>query len=101
MPSLRPSRRPGRRGCDTGASIFLKHTGAAMTENSYDARDTLDVGGKSFTYYRLDALQSEFDVARLPFSLKVLLENVLRNEDGDAVRTDDIEALATWDAKAD
>ncbi|HVL95123.1 MAG TPA: aconitate hydratase [Solirubrobacteraceae bacterium] len=72
-----------------------------MTDNSFDARDELDVGGRTYTYYRLDALQSKYDVARLPFSLKVLLENLLRNEDGVAVRSEDIEALATWDAKAD
>ncbi len=72
-----------------------------MTEDSYDARAELDVGGKTYTYYALEALQSSCDVARLPFSLKILLENVLRNEDGDAVRSDDIEALVTWDHKAD
>jgi aconitate hydratase len=72
-----------------------------MTENSFDARGELDVGGKTHTYYALEALQSKYDVARLPFSLKILLENVLRNEDGEAVRTDDIEALATWDHQAD
>src|SRR4051795_10536686 len=72
-----------------------------MTDNSYDARDTLDVGGKSLTYYRLDALQSKYDIARLPYSLKVLLENLLRNEDGDAVTADDVAALATWDHNAD
>src|SRR3954447_1945027 len=72
-----------------------------MTDNSYDARSELDVGGKSHTYYALDALQSKYDVARLPFSLKILLENVLRNEDGEAVRKEDVEALATWDHKAD
>ncbi len=72
-----------------------------MTANSFDAKAELELGGKTFTYYKLDALQSKYDVARLPFSLKILLENVLRNEDGDAVRKDDIEALATWDHKAD
>ena len=67
-----------------------------MSANSYDARATLEVGDRSFEIFRLDALQSKFDVARLPFSLKVLLENLLRNEDGVAVSADDIEALATW-----
>ena len=69
-----------------------------MSANSYDARATLEVGDRSFEIFRLDALQSKFDVARLPFSLKVLLENLLRNEDGVAVSAQDIEALATWDA---
>src|SRR3954463_7650861 len=72
-----------------------------MSENSYDARAELEVDGTTFTYYALEALQSKYDVARLPFSLKVLLENVLRNEDGDAVRKDDIEAIAKWDHRAD
>ena len=53
-----------------------------MSENSFDARATLTAGGRDVEIYRLDALQSKFDVARLPFSLKVLLENLLRNEDG-------------------
>ena len=72
-----------------------------MTTNSYDAKATLRVGDRSFEIFRLDALQSRYDVARLPFSLKILLENLLRNEDGDAIRAQDIEALATWDANAE
>ena len=72
-----------------------------MTENSFDARATLGVGGREYVIYRLDALQSRFDVARLPFSLKVLLENLLRTEDGVGVRAQDIEALASWDATAE
>ena len=72
-----------------------------MTENSFDARAELEVGGRAYEIYRLEALQASYDVARLPFSLKVLLENLLRNEDGVGVRREDIEALATWDAKAD
>src|SRR5204862_995218 len=73
----------------------------AMTENSFGARADLEVGGREVEIYRLDALQSKFDVARLPFSLKVLLENLLRNEDGVAVGADDIEALAAWDHAAE
>src|SRR5438067_4474913 len=72
-----------------------------MAANSFDARAALTVGGREYEIYRLDALQSKFDVARLPFSLKILLENLLRNEDGEAIRREDIEALATWDAKAE
>src|SRR5687767_3281754 len=72
-----------------------------MAENSFDARAELQVGDRSFEIYRLDALQSKFDVARLPFSLKVLLENLLRNEDGVGVRAEDIEALASWDHTAE
>ncbi|MGH3025770.1 MAG: aconitase family protein, partial [Gaiellaceae bacterium] len=56
----------------------------------------LTVGDRSFEIFRLDALQSSYDIARLPYTLRVLLENVLRNG-GEA----DVEAVATWDAKAD
>ena len=75
-----------------------------MAENSGDsfgARDTLAVGGREYEIHRLDALQERFDVARLPYSLKVLLENVLRLEDGSSVGADDVEAIASWDAKAE
>jgi aconitate hydratase len=69
--------------------------------NSFDARDTLKVGDREHTIFRLDALQSKYDVARLPFSLKVLLENLLRTEGNGSVDAEDIEKLARWDAKAD
>ncbi len=72
-----------------------------MSENSFDARAELEVGGRSYDIYRLDALQSKYDVARLPFSLKILLENLLRNEDGVAVRSEDVENLASWDHSAE
>ena len=68
--------------------------------DSFGARSTLDVGGRSYEVFRLDALQQRFDVARLPYSLKVLLENVLRLEDGSAATKADIEAIASWDAAA-
>jgi aconitate hydratase len=72
-----------------------------MPDNSFDARATLKVGDRSYEIYRLDALQSQYDVARLPFSLKVLLENLLRNEDGEAITREQIELLAQWRAKAE
>src|SRR4051812_3054631 len=71
------------------------------SENSFGARGDLEVGGRNYEIYRLDALQSSCDVARLPFSLKVLLENVLRNEDGIAVRREDVESIASWDHKSE
>jgi aconitate hydratase len=71
-----------------------------MSRNSFKAKDTLAVGGREYEIFRLDALQARFDVARLPFSLKVLLENLLRNEDGEGIRARDVEALAAWDAHA-
>jgi aconitate hydratase len=72
-----------------------------LNPNSYDARAALTVGGREYEIFRLDALQAKYDVARLPFSLKVLLENLLRNEDGESIRAQDIEALARWDAQAE
>src|SRR5436190_1715224 len=74
----------------------MRPTIHGMSANSFDARATLTVGGRDYEIYRLDALQSRFDVARLPFSLKLLLENLLRTEDGVAVRGEDVEALASW-----
>ncbi len=72
-----------------------------MTADSFGAKDTLSVGDREYEIFRLDALQQRFDVARLPFSLKVLLENLLRTEGDGSVSAADIEALASWDAKAE
>jgi aconitate hydratase len=68
-----------------------------MAGNSFGARAGLDVGDRSLEVFRLDALDGVGDVGGLPFSLKVLLENLLRNEDGSAVTAEDIEAFAAWD----
>jgi aconitate hydratase len=70
-------------------------------ENSFGAEATLEVGGREFEIHRLDSLQEKFDVARLPYSLKVLLENTLRLEDGISATSADVEAIASWDAKAE
>ena len=72
-----------------------------MSANSFDARAELAVGDRRFEIFRLDALQARFDVARLPFSLKILLENLLRTEGNGSVTAADIEALARWDARAE
>src|SRR5262245_54020964 len=69
-----------------------------MTD-SFKARSTLDVNGKQHTIWNLGALPAD-KVARLPYSLKILLENLLRFEDGVNVTGKDIEALLNWDAKA-
>ncbi len=69
-----------------------------MTGNSFDSRGTLTVGDKQYEIYRLDAVQG---AERLPFSLKVLLENLLRTEDGANVTADHVRALAGWDPKAE
>src|SRR3954451_15920234 len=70
-----------------------------MSDNSFDARGTLQAGDRELEIFRLDGLEPQFDVARLPYSLKVLLENLLRTEGNGSVDRDDIEALASWDAK--
>jgi aconitate hydratase len=69
--------------------------------NSFKSLDSLEVAGKSYDIFRLDALarRSIGHVEELPFSLKVLLENLLRCEDGRFVRSGDIEALAEWKPK--
>jgi len=65
--------------------------------DSFGARQTLDVGNQSYTYYSLErAAEHLGDISRLPVSLKVLLENLLRHEDGDTVTADDIRAIAGW-----
>jgi aconitate hydratase len=66
--------------------------------DSFNARSTLEVGGKTYEIFRLDALQARYDVARLPYTLRILLENVLRHEGTDGVARDDVEAVARWAA---
>ena len=66
-------------------------------ENTFDARATLRVADTDYTVYRLDALDKRYDVATLPLSLKILLENLLRHENGENVTRADIEALAGWE----
>ncbi len=71
-----------------------------MSKNSFGAKGPLEVGGREYEIFRLQALSERFDVARLPYSLKVLLENLLRHEGEGAVSAPDIEALATWEPAA-
>ena len=73
----------------------------ATSKNSFGSRGALAVGERSMSVYRLDSLAGEVgrDVGRLPFSLKVLLENLLRHEDGLNVTPESIEALASWAVK--
>ncbi len=68
--------------------------------DSFGARSTLSVGGRELEIFRGDALQARYDVARLPYTLRILLENVLRREDGVTVTARDVEAVAGWDARA-
>ena len=69
-----------------------------MSANSFDARSTLNVGDESYEIFRLDKVEGS---KRLPYSLKVLLENLLRTEDGANITADHIRALGGWDAKAE
>ncbi len=71
---------------------------AGQHPNTFDSRDSLEVGGRSYDYYRLDAVEGSTD---LPFSLKVLLENLLRTEDGVNVTADAVRALGAWQADAE
>jgi len=66
--------------------------------NSFDARDTLKVGDDSYQIYRLDAVKG---TDKLPYSLKVLAENLLRTEDGANITKDHVEAIAKWDPEAE
>ena len=69
--------------------------------DSFNTRSILAAGGAEYEIFRLDRLADRFGLDRLPFSLKILLENLLRHEDGAAVTASDIEALAGWDAGAE
>src|SRR5258708_35790331 len=70
------------------------------TTNGFGARSTLSVDGKSYTIFKLEALEKRgFSLARMPYSIKVMIENLLRREDGLVVTTGQIEALAKWNGK--
>ncbi|WTJ85541.1 aconitate hydratase AcnA [Streptomyces sp. NBC_01538] len=68
-----------------------------VSANSFDARSTLSVGDESYEIFRLDKVEGS---ARLPYSLKVLLENLLRTEDGANITADHIRAVGGWDSQA-
>ncbi|NEA39582.1 aconitate hydratase AcnA [Streptomyces sp. SID11385] len=68
-----------------------------MSANSFDARSTLRVGDESYEIFRLDKVEGS---ARLPYSLKVLLENLLRTEDGANITADHIRSIGNWDSQA-
>jgi len=78
---------------------YLQHSkgfyeGQIMSKNSFNAQKNLDVAGKSFEIFDISQIEG---AANLPFSLKVLLENLLRTEDGANITADHIKALASWD----
>ncbi len=69
-------------------------------KDSFKTAETLTVNGTDYEIFNINKLPAKYDVARLPFSMKILLENLLRCEDGITVRREDIEALLNWDPKA-
>ena len=74
---------------------------AISAGNSFKTRDRLSVGAQTFDIHRLEFLEKKagLSLAKLPFSLRILLENLLRNEDGRFVRADDIRALALLETR--
>jgi len=70
-------------------------------KDTFSVRDTLDVNGQKHVFASLTKLGERFDLKRLPYSMKILLENLLRHEDGLNVTSKEIEAIAKWDAKAE
>ena len=97
-----PSRLSARRCTRATGALFRCRLGARelVAGDSFGAKGTLAGRGVEYEVFRLDALQERFDVARLPFSLKVLLENLLAHGGQRLGLGADIEALAGWDAKA-
>src|ERR1700733_5436363 len=72
-----------------------------MSVNSFNSRSTLKVGSKEYEIHRIDALDKQgISTTHLPFSLRILLENLLRTEDGRSVTKEDIRALAAWNSKS-
>src|SRR5690348_4770395 len=72
-----------------------------MSVNSFNSRSSLQIGNKQYEIYRLDALDKQgISTRHLPFSLRILLENLLRTEDGRNVRKEDIRALALWNSSS-
>ncbi len=69
-----------------------------MTQDNFNARDTLKTEGGEYTFYRLDALEKEglVDLKKLPFSIRVLLESALRQVDGKGITADDVKRIAAW-----
>src|SRR5215831_12347247 len=72
------------------------------SQNSFGARSQLRAGEQTYEIYRLSALEKAgFDLSRIPYSIKILLENLLRFEDGSTVKRSDIEYVAKWDTQAE
>src|SRR5881392_111740 len=93
----RPSRRPFWRGLNPNRRV--RDDQRMVSQNSFNTRRTLTAAGRRFQYFSLPELEKAgyTGLARLPYSLKILLENLLRREDNRFVDADDIRALADWD----
>jgi aconitate hydratase A / 2-methylisocitrate dehydratase len=89
------------RGVERLSHSKLLESRAMAHPDSFGARSRLAVGERDVEVFRLDALQERFDVLRLPYTLRILLENVLRNEDGVTITSADVEAVAGWVAAAE
>ena len=91
----------GARSCSRGVPAYSMDTIRMSTVNSFGTRTALAAGGRTSRCYSLPALEKRgfSNVSRLPFSMKILLENLLRHEDGRFVKAADIEALARWEVK--
>jgi len=83
------------------AAFRGSHEGGFMTQDSFAAKGALEVDGREYEIFRLGALREQFPVDTLPFSLKILLENLLRHEGSGTVDADDVRALAGWDPAAE
>ena len=74
---------------------------ATVGQDTLNTRRTLNVGDKEYDYYSLPEAASKLgDISRLPYSMKVLLENLLRYEDGVTVSTEDVQAIVDWQKKS-
>jgi aconitate hydratase len=89
------------RGLDRLRASKLLESGQMSHPDSFGARGRLSVGDRELEIFRLEPLQARYDVYRLPYTLRILLENVLRHEDGVTVTEADVEAVAGWVASAE
>src|SRR5690606_30938746 len=88
-------------GVDSPADAAAIRQRSPTMADTFSTHATLEVGAQSLTYASLPRLGERFDIARLPFAMKILLENLLRHEDGVTVLPKHIEAVANWDPKAE
>jgi aconitate hydratase len=71
-----------------------------MKRNSFDTKKTFKIEDKEYTFHHIDSLEKKYKISKLPFSIRILLENLLRTEDGKNITSKDIHAVLNWDPKA-